>query len=220
MLMDECIDPDMRKDYNRWRKLAVLQFRKTDLPDVGNFTMQYYGNNLLEVIEDMCAVGGIGYKVEFTGSGFVFSLYVGVDRTVGQSDNERVIFSEDFENLGQCTYTYDNTNYCNAVMATGATNGTTKISMYWFNREECVDQKELCYNHRWRKVRAAYLRRHPLCVKCLAEGRYVTATVVDHIVPHRGNPLLMWDVSNYQALCKPCHDRKTGTEDSRPEYTY
>jgi 5-methylcytosine-specific restriction protein A len=76
------------------------------------------------------------------------------------------------------------------------------------------------YNHRWRKVRAAYLRRHPLCVKCLAEGRYVTATVVDHIKPHRGDPHLMWDVSNYQALCKPCHDRKTGTEDSRPEYTY
>ena len=145
LLMDECIDPDMRKDYNRWRKLAILQFRKTDLPDVGNFTMQYYGNNLLEVIEDMCAVGGIGYKVEFTGSGFVFSLYAGVDRTVGQSENERVIFSEDFENLGQCTYTYDNTDYCNAVMATGATNGTTKVSMYWFNREECVDQKELCY---------------------------------------------------------------------------
>jgi hypothetical protein len=56
-----------------------------------------------------------------------------------------VIFSEDFENLGQCTYTYDNTDCCNAVMATGATNGTTKVSMYWFNREECVDQKELCY---------------------------------------------------------------------------
>ena len=76
------------------------------------------------------------------------------------------------------------------------------------------------YNHKWRKLRAAYLRRHPLCVKCLAEGRYVQATVVDHIVPHRGDPQRMWDVSNWQALCKPCHDRKTGTEDSRPEYSY
>ena len=93
----------------------------------------------------MCAVGGIGYKVEFTGEGFIFSLYAGVDRTIGQSENERVIFSEDFENLGQCTYTYDNTDYCNAVMATGATNGSSKVTMYWFNREDCADQKELCY---------------------------------------------------------------------------
>ena len=145
MLLDECIDPVPKRDYNLWRKMDVLSLKKTELPDVGNFTMQYYADNLLKVIEDMCAVGGIGYKVEFTGTGFVFSLYVGVDRTIHQSENERVIFSEDFETLGQCTYTYDNTDYCNAVMATGATSGTTKVSMYWFNREECVDQKELCY---------------------------------------------------------------------------
>ena len=76
------------------------------------------------------------------------------------------------------------------------------------------------YGYRWRKVRAAYLRKHPLCVKCMADGRYVQATVVDHIQPHRGNPVLMWDESNYQALCKPCHDKKTGHEDSTPEYKY
>ena len=31
---------------------------------------------------------------------------------------------------------------------------------------------------------------------------------------------LMWSDTNWQALCKPCHDQKTGTEDSRPEYSY
>lgn len=76
------------------------------------------------------------------------------------------------------------------------------------------------YNYRWQKVRARYLRRHPLCVKCMAEGRYVQATVVDHITPHRGDPVLLWDENNYQALCKVCHDRKTGNEDSTPEYRY
>ena len=51
-------------------------------------------------------------------------------------------------------------------------------------------------------------------------SRYVQATVVDHIIPHRGNEVLMWDENNYQALCKECHDRKTGHEDSTPEYRY
>lgn len=54
----------------------------------------------------------------------------------------------------------------------------------------------------------------------MEQGRYVPATVVDHIVPHRGDYYLMWSDNNWQALCKSCHDRKTGTEDSRPEYSY
>lgn len=76
------------------------------------------------------------------------------------------------------------------------------------------------YDYKWRKVRAVYLRKHPLCVRCMAEGKYTMATVVDHIVPHRGNPVLMWDENNYQALCKSCHDRKTMTEDRNIEYKY
>lgn len=76
------------------------------------------------------------------------------------------------------------------------------------------------YGSKWQRVSKAYLRKHPLCVKCLAEGRFVSATVVDHIIPHRGNPTLMWSESNWQALCKHCHDRKTGNEDRNPEYHY
>jgi len=76
------------------------------------------------------------------------------------------------------------------------------------------------YGSKWQRVSKAYLRKHPLCVKCLSEGKYVSASVVDHIVPHRGDKLLFWNESNWQALCKPCHDRKTGNEDSRPEYAY
>ena len=76
------------------------------------------------------------------------------------------------------------------------------------------------YGSKWQRVSKVYLRKHPLCVKCLAQGKFVTATVVDHIVPHRGDHYLMWSDTNWQALCKPCHDRKTGSEDSNPEYSY
>ena len=67
------------------------------------------------------------------------------------------------------------------------------------------------YNSRWQKARKAYLRSHPLCKKCLSEGRYTPATVVDHIIPHRGNQQLFWDMTNWQPLCKACHDKKTGS---------
>ena len=76
------------------------------------------------------------------------------------------------------------------------------------------------YGSRWQRLSKAYLRRHPLCVRCKAQGRFTAATVVDHIIPHRGDPHLMWDESNWQALCKSCHDRKTWTEDRNPVYRY
>lgn len=80
--------------------------------------------------------------------------------------------------------------------------------------------KEKGYDSRWQAARKAYLHSHPLCVRCQAEGRLTRATVVDHIIPHRGDPALFWDRDNWQALCKSCHDRKTMTEDRYQEFRY
>ena len=76
------------------------------------------------------------------------------------------------------------------------------------------------YNRAWQKASKQYLAAHPLCVKCLEEGKFRKATVVDHIIPHRGDEKLFWDRSNWQPLCKEHHDRKTLTEDINPEYHY
>lgn len=76
------------------------------------------------------------------------------------------------------------------------------------------------YGSKWRRVSKSYLEAHPLCEECRKRGIYTKATVVDHIVPHRGDQKLFWDQSNYQALCKKCHDRKTFNEDLHPTYRY
>ena len=62
------------------------------------------------------------------------------------------------------------------------------------------------YGYRWQKARAGFLRKHPLCRMHQARGQVVPATVVDHIKPHRGDRKLFWDSSNWQSLCKQCHD--------------
>lgn len=69
------------------------------------------------------------------------------------------------------------------------------------------------YGATWQKARLGFLRRHPLCVRHEARGEVEEATVVDHIVPHKGDMGLFWKRSNWQALCKQCHDIKTATED-------
>ena len=67
------------------------------------------------------------------------------------------------------------------------------------------------YDAKWRRARKLFLQRHPLCANCLSQGIVTPATVVDHIVPHRGDHRLFWDEQNWQPLCKACHDRKTGS---------
>ena len=67
------------------------------------------------------------------------------------------------------------------------------------------------YDGRWRRARTFFLKKHPLCAECLCENRLTPATVVDHILPHRGDDQLFWDEANWQALCKACHDKKTGS---------
>ena len=64
------------------------------------------------------------------------------------------------------------------------------------------------YNAAWRKASKQFLQAHPLCEECMKQGKYVKATVVDHVVPHRGDEKLFWDRSNWRALCKRCHDQK------------
>ncbi len=69
------------------------------------------------------------------------------------------------------------------------------------------------YTGAWRKARLHWLRAHPLCAACEARSLVVAASVVDHVTPHRGNKTLFWDSQNWQSMCKPCHDRKTVTQD-------
>jgi len=65
---------------------------------------------------------------------------------------------------------------------------------------------------RWRKLRKLHLMSEPLCRMCMQEGRVMAATVVDHIVPHKGDVELFYS-GPFQSLCKPCHDRHKQAEE-------
>lgn len=69
------------------------------------------------------------------------------------------------------------------------------------------------YDHQWRKRRRLWLLQHPLCRFCEERGRVTQATVVDHIIPHRGDPELFRDETNWQSLCKTCHDSAKQAEE-------
>lgn len=69
------------------------------------------------------------------------------------------------------------------------------------------------HTRRWQKLRLLYLRANPLCVDCTKQNKIVPATEVHHVVPiAKGGTD---EECNLQALCKPCHSRKTAEEINR-----
>lgn len=81
----------------------------------------------------------------------------------------------------------------------------------WHGAELSARQRG--YDSRWEKARAGYLKKHPLCRYCEQDSRLTPATVVDHIVPHRGDRSLFWESSNWQPLCAPCHNGRKQREE-------
>ncbi len=74
-------------------------------------------------------------------------------------------------------------------------------------------RQERGYDSTWMRLRQLHISSHPLCKHCEERGRIVVGEEVDHIIPHRGSEALRLEPSNLQTLCKPCHSRKTASED-------
>jgi 5-methylcytosine-specific restriction protein A len=71
------------------------------------------------------------------------------------------------------------------------------------------------YDRHWHKASRLYLAEHPLCAICLQKNPPVVkaAVLVDHIIPHKGDQVLFWDVTNWQSACDDCHRIKSAKED-------
>lgn len=84
-------------------------------------------------------------------------------------------------------------------------NPTTQTEKYSWHK--------LYYSVKWRKLRERQLVENPLCIECGNVG-----LDVDHIIDHKGNIDLFYDLNNLQTLCKACHSRKTMTTNNSRRY--
>lgn len=112
--------------------------------------VQPFGQNLGEFVSGLCIANGCGYKVRFYDGKMLYSLYRGVDRTANQLVNNHVIFSADFDNLGNTEFTIDSRTFYNRVILEGeATDSGKTIVTTGFSRphggielkEKYVDKK-------------------------------------------------------------------------------
>ena len=83
-------------------------------------TAQYTGDNLLEVVVNLCKQYGIGFKVVLNDDGdFELQLYKGEDRSYNQTVNSWVVFSPEFENIMSSDYSHDKSTLKNACLIAG-----------------------------------------------------------------------------------------------------
>lgn len=70
---------------------------------------------------------GFRFRPDFTAKTITFEVYKGVDRSMGQSDRARVIFSEDFRNLNKAIFEENDQVYSNVCYVGGKGEGASRV---------------------------------------------------------------------------------------------
>lgn len=120
LLQENVINPsDIKRKINNFTFDNTTNFGIT-------LTMQTTGDNLQELITEICRNYNIGWNVYIKNKRLVFYLYKGVDRSADQTENPHVIFSYEFDNLLTSNYTEDMSNYANVAIVAGEGEGSAR----------------------------------------------------------------------------------------------
>ena len=117
LLNDSIIDPAITD-----RKIDNFIFQASTDSRITPHTLkaQYLGENIYDLISELCKMHNMGFKVEVnTSKQFVFSLYKGADRSYSQSENSYVIFSRAFDNLVSTDYSETSEKAKNVALIAG-----------------------------------------------------------------------------------------------------
>lgn len=111
------------------RKIDNFVFKYSTDPAITDIDIkaQFTGDNLYDVICEVCAELNLGFKVTMTDDKkFIFELYAGKDRSYGQIENSYVIFSPEFENISNSNYVESKSALKNIVLVGGEGEGSER----------------------------------------------------------------------------------------------
>ena len=118
LLNDSIISPSIPE-----RKIDNFIFETSNNSKITNTIIEeteYNGDNIYEIISGLCSANDIGFKIVLNESNqFVFSLYVGEDRSYEQTKNPYVTFSPEFDNLINSNYVESIQDYKNVTLVAG-----------------------------------------------------------------------------------------------------
>lgn len=130
---------------NTDRKINNFIFQASTDTRITELTVEaeFYGEDLYSAIQGLCEANEIGFKVILNDSNqFVFSLYVGEDRSYEQTTNPYVIFSPSFENIINSNYYTSIANMKNVALVAGEGEGASR-KMNVVGEATGLDRREL-----------------------------------------------------------------------------
>lgn len=93
-----------------------------------NATVEPFGVNLGSFVEQCCKAGNFCFKTIFDNGKLYYSCYKGYDRTINQLDRNPVIFSKDYDNLGDTEFEFSKLTKYTHVIAGGGGKGQSRES--------------------------------------------------------------------------------------------
>lgn len=142
-LLNECIISPTDSS----RRIDNFIFEDSTDPAITSLTIdtQYTGDNLYDVICDICATYRIGFKITLNSQRkLVFKLYSGADRSYDQVSNSVVIFSPAFDNLLESNYAQDLTSFKTCTLVGGEGEGNErKYASYISQNAVGISRREM-----------------------------------------------------------------------------
>jgi hypothetical protein len=150
LINDNIISPSIAD-----RAISNFVFKDSEDDKITSLTMdnQYTGDNLLEVIEELCSTNKIGFRILLNDDNeFEFELYAGVDMSYNQDTVPWIVFSPNYENLLNSVYK-ENTDECkNVALVAGEDQSENRVTRVvgegsgLTRRELYVDARDLRSN--------------------------------------------------------------------------
>jgi 5-methylcytosine-specific restriction protein A len=78
-----------------------------------------------------------------------------------------------------------------------------KLETQWYGKYERDPKTNKRYGWTWKKIRAAFIKKNPLCVLCNCKGKLTLATTVHHKKKLADGGT--HEYSNLMSLCASCH---------------
>lgn len=91
-----------------------------------NATVEPFGINLGSFVEQCCKAGNFCFKAVFDSGKLHYSCYKGYDRSINQVERNPVIFSKDYDNLGDTEFEYSKLTKYNHVIVGGGGKGSSR----------------------------------------------------------------------------------------------
>lgn len=129
--IEKLLDENAIIPENPDRKIRRLVFEENLDVDITGLQVdsQFTGDNLYEVIQALCDVNGIGFRIALSpDKEFIFKLYKGEDRSYAQDELPVLKFSPNLDNLSQTDYFHSNIPWKTVTLVGGEGEGADRLT--------------------------------------------------------------------------------------------